>query len=504
MCLRLSLVRVIGDTALGRNGVLGCFMDVEGQLEELNLRLQRIELRLALLEHPRAADPVTAAKTEPLTEAVAEPSEEDAVTPMIDLALIGKSLLILGGAFLLRAATDSAAVSKPLGVVIGLLYAIAWIAVAIYVVRLGRRSAGVFYASTAAIVAYPIVWEATTRFGVLSANIAALVLAALSIGLIEAGRRYSLPSFAWIAAAGATCDAILLAYATKELIPFLIEVTVISAVAFLLKADIAGWVLAIEADLLALLLILLTLLDPSNEGHTKVAASLLLFAVIWLAVSGRAMIQGAQGATATLIGIIGSSVLVLSPEWRTILWSVAALVAAEIARRGTSRAVTITFTVQSALWGVFAAIGGGLFSYAGSALVNRGETVAIPLPAFIGAALCLVAFLRVRSVVLLGIAVCAATSMAMVLASSPLSHASEGVHALVHTTVLAAASVALAAIGRLWRVRPASQLAIVLLVLTGAKVIAQDLRIGTAAMMFIALAVYGGAMLAVAKTRVAK
>jgi len=60
------------------------------------------------------------------------------------------------------------------------------------------------------------VWEATTRFGVLSANVAALVLAALSIGLIEAGRRYSRQSFAWIAAAGATCDAILLAYGTKS------------------------------------------------------------------------------------------------------------------------------------------------------------------------------------------------------------------------------------------------------------------------------------------------
>ncbi|HXH37989.1 MAG TPA: hypothetical protein VNN08_05145 [Thermoanaerobaculia bacterium] len=468
-------------------------MDVDQRLEELNLRLERIELRLANLEHPQAPEPVVATAT--------EAPEEDAAPSMIDLALIGKSLLILGGAFLLRAATDSAAVSKPAGVVAGLLYAIAWIVVAIYVVRLGRRSAGVFYAATAAIIAYPIVWEATTRFGVLSANIAALVLAALSIGLIEAGRRYALPSFAWIAAAGATCDAILLAYATKELIPFFIEVTVIGAVAFLLDAKVAGWVLAIEADLLALLLLLLTLLDPSNDAHAAVAACLLLFAVISMAVSRGAMIQS---ATATLIGVVGSSLLVLSPASRTILWSVAALVAAEIARRGLTRAVTITFSVQSALWGVFAAVGGGLFSFAGAALVSRGEAVPYPLPALLGAALCLVAFLRERNVVLLGIAACGVTSVAMVLAAAPAGTASEGVHALIRTGVLAAASVALASIGRLWRVREASQLAIALLVLTGAKVIAQDLRIGTAAMMFIALAVYGGAMLAIAKITVAK
>ena len=163
--------------------------------------------------------------------------------------------------------------------------------------------------------------------------------------------------------------------------------------------------------------------------------------------------------------------------------------------------MTVTFLVQSALWGAFAAIGGGLFSFAGAALLNRGEALVIPLPAMVGAALCLAAFLRARSVVLFGIAMCGAASMAMYALSLSIGNASEGVHALVNTAVLATASVALAWVGRLWQVREASQLAIALLVLTGAKVVAQDLRTGTAAMMFIALAVYGGAMLAIAKIR---
>ena len=153
------------------------------------------------------------------------------------------------------------------------------------------------------------------------------------------------------------------------------------------------------------------------------------------------------------------------------------------------------------MWGVFAAIGGGLFTFAGAALLNRGETLAIPLPAMIGAALCLAAFLRCRSVVLLGISLCGAASLALYLLSRSIGNASDGVHALLITAVLAAASVALAWAGRLWQVREASQLAIVLLLLTGAKVVAQDLRTGTAAIMFIALAVYGGAMLAIAKIR---
>ena len=461
-------------------------MDVAQRIEDLELRLKNVELRLSQMDAAASTD----------TTAWPTPAEEVAA-PMVDLALIGKSLLILGGAFLLRAATDSAAVSKPAGVALGLLYAIAWIAVAIRGVRAGRRSAGIFYATTASIVAYPIVWEAATRFGVLSANMAALVLAALSIALIEAGRRYAFPSLAWIAATGATCDAILLAYTTKSLIPFLIELTIISAVAFVLHAEAAGWVLAVESDLIAVALILLTLLDQSN-GATMAAVCLFVFAVIWIAVSPRAMIQS---AAASLIGIAGGTVLLLTEPARTILWSVAALAAAEIARRGSSRALTVTFLVQSALWGAFAAIGGGLFSFAGAALLNRGEALVIPLPAMVGAALCLAAFLRARSVVLFGIAMCGAASMAMYALSLSIGNASEGVHALVNTAVLAAASVALAWAGRLWQVREASQLAIALLVLTGAKVVAQDLRTGTAAMMFIALAVYGGAMLAIAKIR---
>ena len=462
-------------------------MDVEQRIEDLDLRLKRIELRLSHGDSDSGAE-----------AAVWKASPDDVAAPMFDLAVIGKSLLILGGAFLLRAATDTAAMSKPAGVAIGLIYAIAWIVVAIRAVRAVRRTAGIFYAVTAAIVAYPIVWEAATRFGVLSANMAALVLAALSIALIEAGRRYAFPSLAWIAATGATCVAILLAYATKALIPFLVELTIISAVAFVLHAKAAGWLLAIESDLLAILLLILALLDPASDGRATVAACLLLFAVIWIAVSPRAMIQS---AAASLIGIVGSSALVLPAPAMTILWGVAALIAAEIARRGTSPESKVTFLVQSAMWGSLAAIGGGLFSFAGSALINRGEALSIPLAALGATALCLVAFLRARNIVLLGIALCGAASMAIYGLSLSIGAASEGVHALVNTTVLAAASIALAAIGRRWRVREASQLAIVLLVLTGAKVVAQDLRTGTAAMMFIALAVYGGAMLAIARIR---
>ena len=49
--------------------------------------------------------------------------------------------------------------------------------------------------------------------------------------------------------------------------------------------------------------------------------------------------------------------------------------------------------------------------------------------------------------------------------------------------------------------RQASRLAIVLLVLTGAKLALQDLRAGSAALIFGALAVYGIAILSIGRLR---
>lgn len=477
-------------------------MNVERRLDELNLRLEQIEERLSILEHRRLEHagmipPEIPAMQSPVIESEAN-GEEESFLPGVDLALIGKSLLILGGAFLLRAATDSMAVSKPVGVALGILYALVWIGAALHSVRLGRRSAGVFYAVTAAIIAYPIVWEATTRFGVMTANMAAVLLAVLSIGLIEAGRRYSFASFAWIAAAGATCNALLLAVATKQVVPFLIELTVVGAAAFLLHANVVGWVLALESDLVALLLFLATVLDSSSDGRFVVAAALLGFAGIWIAVSRPAMMQAALG---TLLGVAGSAALVLPARDCAIVWSLAAVIAAEIARRGATRAVTIPFAVQSAVWTILAAARGGLFAFAGAALLNRGERLEVPLLVVVVAALSLAAFFRHRNVVLLGTAICGVTALALVGVSAPIGTAGESVHALLHTAVLSMVAVALAAIGRLWRVREASQLAVALLVLTGAKVVLQDLRTGTAAVMFIALGVYGGAMLGIARLR---
>ena len=465
-------------------------MDADQRLDGIDQRLQQIEERLSRLENA----PVTEAAIARESAIVAPEPEAGENSPI--LALAGKSILILGGAFLLRAATESTALPRQIGVVLGLLYATAWIVAAALAARAGRRSAAVFHCAVAAIVAYPIVWEATTHFHVLSAVTAAILLAGFSIALIVVARLYNMQSPAWIAVAGATLDALLLAYATKELIPFALELTFVGVVALILSMSYVGWLLAIESDLFAIALIIATLLDQSKDSRSPIVITLLVFAIGWMAMTSRASVQA---AVAALIGIAGASALVLESSARTILWGFAAVVAAEIARHTSMR----VFALQSAAWGVFAAIGGGLFSFAAVVILGDDGTAVIPVPALIAAALCLVAFARLdfARLPLLAIATCAAAAVAIHAATTAISGGSPGTHAIVRTIILAAAAVGLAMIGRRWNVAEASQLAVATLALTGVQVIAQELRAGTAAIMFIALAVYGGAMLAIARLR---
>jgi hypothetical protein len=465
-------------------------MDADQRLEGIDQRLQQIEARLSRLE----GTPATEAALEPRSAAVQPQSDSSEGTPF--LALAGKAILILGGAFLLRAATETAALPPQTGIALGLLYAMAWIVAAYLAARAGRRPAAVFHSAVAAMVAYPIVWEATTRFGVLSARTAALLLVCFSLALILVAHLHGLQFPAWIAATGATLDALLLAYATRDLIPFVLEMMLIGVVALIFSMSYVGWMLAIESDLFAVFLTVVTLFDQSRDSRSIVVASLLVFAVGWMTVISKASVQV---AAASLIGIAAASFLVLSPSATTLLCGFSAVVAAEIARRLRSSA----FAVQSVTWGILAATGGGLFLFTAAILVEHQEPVALPVPALIAAALCLVAFMRLDFVRLpmLAIATCGGAAIVLHAASTAMGGGSEGTHALVRTIVLAATAVALAAIGRMWNTPEATQLAVALLVLTGLQIVAQELRAGTAANIFMALAVYGGAMLAMARLR---
>jgi hypothetical protein len=188
---------------------------VESHLHDLERSLALVERRLTALEGaPTGAAGAMAAGSD--AEGLALPRYEAAPT----ITLIGRTFVALGGAYLLRALTDSAVLPHPLGVASGLLYAIGWIAAADRDGGRGRPLSAAFHALVGAMVAFPLVWEMVVRFEDLSPAAGALLLSAVALLGIGVAVHRRLQSIAWIVTSASVPAAIAVIGATGAIAPF--------------------------------------------------------------------------------------------------------------------------------------------------------------------------------------------------------------------------------------------------------------------------------------------
>jgi hypothetical protein len=117
--------------------------------------------------------------------------------------LAGRTLLALGGGFLLRAITDGALLPPAAGAALGLVYALLWSALAEHAARRGRTRSAVAHASTTALLGFPLAWEITVRFGLLPPLGAVLLAGGLAALLLLLALRHALPLLAVVAVAAA-------------------------------------------------------------------------------------------------------------------------------------------------------------------------------------------------------------------------------------------------------------------------------------------------------------
>ncbi len=170
------------------NGERGKDRDLE--LQSLRSDVRALEMRVAALEGGRPPVPVT----EPAPAAPAAVFTEALVPRGLSanrvMGLLGRSLLVLAGAFLLRALTDWGTLPTTAGFGLGLVYALALTALAD---RAGGRSdalGGNVHGVTALLVAFPFVWETTAVRGLVSPVAGGLALAVLTAaGLAVAWHR---------------------------------------------------------------------------------------------------------------------------------------------------------------------------------------------------------------------------------------------------------------------------------------------------------------------------
>ena len=183
---------------------------LEQSVADLSYAIQRLERRIAALEERAGmACPETVSPLLPLTAGLrGQPAAGETERAGV-LTLIGRTCLVLGGAYLLRYLTDAGTLPRAVGTSVGLAYALAWLAFAWRAAAGSLRISATFHAGATALIAFPLLWEATTKFHLLSPAGAAVAMALVTATAMTVAWRQRIQSVAWIITSAGLLAALL-------------------------------------------------------------------------------------------------------------------------------------------------------------------------------------------------------------------------------------------------------------------------------------------------------
>lgn len=210
--------------------------DLELRIEEISESVRDLAARVTALE--TGSQPTIAAESRPKIDSGSRAVEgwTQSLVP-----LVGRALLLLGLAFLLRAITDLEAVPNAIGLALGFAYAM------ILLVAADRsagaeegRTAALFYVIVSAVIAFPLVLEAATRFELLGGVGSALAagVAAAALLVVADRRRLAIAAAAASLGGGLTLLALLRSFAQPAA---LLAMLAILGLAVLRVSDRRGW-----------------------------------------------------------------------------------------------------------------------------------------------------------------------------------------------------------------------------------------------------------------------
>jgi hypothetical protein len=553
---------------------------LEARLEAMAGTVAALAARVAALEAARRGP---ASASTPDTGEGVDSRGHPALDLVGLLAPAGRTCLVLGGAYLLRALTDSGRLPLAGGVLIGLLYAVAWFGAAERAAP-NQPVSAVFHGFAGALIGLPILWEASMRFHLLPPEASALALAGFLLAAFAVAWHRGLQSLAGIVSLGTASMALGLAVATGSLWPYAFLLVGVSFASWWLgEARRWPW-LCWPAGLLAAVAVaplgLRAALDPPPDPPRAAIAVAILFAggtTVRVAVraarrEGVRLFDATQTALALGAGLgaaftiaqrlgeaahaalalgtlaggfvagafalrvlrvrpvagrdfyyVSTLALVLavagittlaSGTPRDLAFTLLAVLCAWLGARG----VHPVFAAHSAILALAAALSSGLIACSAAIwLSTPASWPAFPPTGWIVLIAALPGGLlprqaanraleRVASMSRLVLAIVLVLSLAslLVLAIGPLlagTPPDPGRLATMKTIILSAAAVALAVIARLPFGGELGWLAYPVLLACGLKILLEDFRVSRAAMLFVALGVYGTALILTARIR---
>ena len=268
-------------------------IDAITAIEQLTEQLRTLERRVASLESrhekprelPLPATPIQRPRA-PATWRGFPPVE----TPAGGITVIGKAVLGIAGAYLLRALAESSSIPKLPVLVVAILYACFWM---LWAVRTqpASRFASVTYAITSTLILSPMLWETTVSFHVLSPALASIVLVGFFVLTISLSSKRDLQLIPWVATLASVVTAIALIVATQELVPLTAALLAIA-----LTAEIAAClghpltlraIPAVAADFSVWLLVYILAAETVPEAyHAAPPAILAALSLALLAIYG--------------------------------------------------------------------------------------------------------------------------------------------------------------------------------------------------------------------------
>jgi hypothetical protein len=257
---------------------------LEARLADLADVVARLEARVAALERAGSQGRRSAAQAaldRSATPSRASQGAFDTGEATRVLSLGGRTLLVLAGAFVLRAVTDSGSIPSWMGVGLGFVYAGAWMVMADRAGKAGQTLSAAFHAVSVVIIGFPLLIEGTNRFKLFSPVGSAAVLTALTAAALLLATRRGLPSLAWVVSLGGTATALWLMATSKVLVPGALYLVALGTAAVWIGyvRDWTGirWPVALVADVMVLLVAVKAGDRMTNEGP---GAALLVQAVL--------------------------------------------------------------------------------------------------------------------------------------------------------------------------------------------------------------------------------